>query len=168
MTEHPSKAWETPEQSDRLRALAREYREQLLSHRRSFSDQPPKIENFRPDMMYICQVCVAQVAAWPREKKHTFRFPFGYTWTVAYVTPMVCTNCRMMRHAETRQLGDGRRRFWKRAVALWIGESYPSTGPGMSRLFAYRETGWVAALAVSQLLQMIREDLGRWMKRSAR
>ena len=51
---------------------------------------------------------------------------------------MVCVQCRMMRWPETRALGDGRRRFWKRAFALWDGEYYPSAERWMLMLITLR------------------------------
>ena len=98
---------------------------------------PPTMEPLLPNVLYLCQLC-GSLARYPKLKQHTFRFPFGKTWTVDYVTPMVCINCRMMRHPEVVKLGDGRRRFWKRAIAIWLGESYPSMGPKMFKLLVLR------------------------------
>jgi hypothetical protein len=86
---------------------------------------------------YLCQLCGGQ-AQWPRTKTHVFRFPFGVSFKVAWQTPLVCTTCRMMRQDEVVKLGAGRRRFWKNAVALWLGESYPSMGPKMFKLLTLR------------------------------
>jgi len=106
---------------------------------RPTGDPPPSWDTrpIRPNTLYLCQVC-GNVARYPRLKSHTFRLPFGYAWTVDYVTPMVCTTCRINRQDEATRLGDGRRRFWKRAVAIWLGEPYPSIGPRMFRLMVLR------------------------------
>lgn len=56
------------------------------------------------------------------------------TWQV----PLVCSTCRIMRHPEALRLGDGRRRFWKRAVALWVGQPYPSMDYRTYRLLVLR------------------------------
>jgi hypothetical protein len=127
MTDRPK--WQTPKQSEELVALRRAYQQ----HR-----NPPRIERLLPDMIYLCQLCAGRKADWPRERTYTFRLLFGKTWTVPYITPMVCSTCRIMRQPEVTRLGDGRRRFWKRVIALWLREPYPSMGPGMRRLFAYR------------------------------
>jgi len=145
-------------------ALARLYKQHLHT-RETMRDTPPSLgPDYRP-VGYVCQLCVAARAEWPREKTHTFRFPFKLSWTVAYVTPMVCSNCRIMRQREVTRLGDGRRRFWKRVISLWIGESYPSAGPGMVRAFAYRQTLWVGVLAFRQIGQMAQQDVSRWWTR---
>lgn len=109
-----------------------------LHIRKSIEKPPPVVEPFRSNSIYLCQLCLLDPAVWPRERKHAFRFPFGKSLTVPYITPMVCSTCRMMRQPEVTRLGDGRRRFWKRAIALWLDEPYPSAGPGIRRLFAYR------------------------------
>lgn len=132
--------WKIPEESEAVRALRHEYKRELWQEYRQRRESG-KYEPFKPDMMYICQVCFAHSAEWPREKKHTFCLLWWHP-TVTYVTPMVCTNCRMMRHEETHRLGDGRRRFWKRLIALWLGEPYPSMGPVMGRLMRYRCRYW--------------------------
>lgn len=98
---------------------------------------PPSVEHFRPNMLYLCQLC-GNVARYPREKRHTFHLPFGCRPTVTYVTPMVCMECRVGRQDEARHLNDGRRRFWQRFFALYLGESYPSMGPRMFKLLTLR------------------------------
>lgn len=98
---------------------------------------PPRVEPFRPDMLYLCQLC-GNVARYPREKRHTFHLPFGRTWTVTYVTPMVCIECRLGHQPEAKHLNDGRRRFWQRFFAIYLGERYPSMGPWMNRIVDWR------------------------------
>lgn len=122
----------TTRELDRLRRQAK-----IAYGSRTF--RQPRVEPLRPSTLYLCQLC-GDPAIWPRENRHTFHFPFGRTWAVVYETPMVCSTCRMMRHPEAKGLGDGRRRFWKRAIHLWRGEMYPSAGPWMRRLIAYRLT----------------------------
>jgi hypothetical protein len=109
-------------------------------------------------------LCLLARAEWPREKTHTFRFPFGYSITVPYITPMVCSNCRIMRQPEVTRLGDGRRRFWKRAISLWLNEPYPSAGPKMMRAFTYRQILWVGTIAFVGVGRMIRQDVRAWWR----
>jgi hypothetical protein len=99
----------------------------------------PSENGTRPtsQVLYLCHLCGHQ-AEWPRAKTHTFSLPFGFSWSVTWQTPLVCSTCRMMRHPEVRKLGDGRRRFWKRAVALWVGEPYPSMDARTYRLLVLR------------------------------
>lgn len=110
----------------------------------------PREQPLRKEPYYICQVCFADVARFPREKHHDFRI-FGWIKRVTYITPMVCPQCRMMRQPEVTRLGDGRRRFWKRVISLYLNEPYPSAGPGMARLFLYRMTLSVLVAAVRHL-----------------
>jgi hypothetical protein len=110
---------------------------------------------------YICQLCGGR-ARFPREKTHTFRFKIPLlgekSWTVAYITPMVCATCRMMRQPEVTALGDGRRRFWKRALAIYLGETYPSAGPRMNRaIYARLRIPWLWHLTSETVSQNVSE-----------
>jgi hypothetical protein len=92
---------------------------------------------------YLCLLCLQGnrfvPAQWPREKVVRLGFRRWHT-TFVWQTPMVCSTCRIMRQPEVTRLGDGRRRFWKQAHALWTGETYPSMGVSMLELMLYRRT----------------------------
>lgn len=127
-------------------------------------------------------MCYQDAARFPTLKHHDFKL-FGRTFGVDYVTPMVCPTCRMMRHPEVKKLGDGRRRFWKRVIALYLNDVYPSAGPRMLRAFQYRgiweiarkslHVGWryrtnwwilkpaldVVGIALQQMGLMLRTDI---------
>jgi hypothetical protein len=152
--------WKTPEENENLRRLIQAHRASLRFASERPYLKPPKLEAFKPHSLYICQVCFAHRAEWPRLKQRTFRL-LWWSFAVTYVTPMVCTNCRMMRHAETVRLGDGRRRFWKQIIALWSEEMYPSMGPGMRRLFVYRHMLRGQWLWTRGLIRLLQEDLRR-------
>ena len=116
-----------------------------LPDRRAQRVAPPYREVWEPlspQPIHLCQVCFRAVARYPRAKSHTFRLPFGKTWTVEYVTPMVCMTCRVERQPEAAIAQGERRRFWKRFFALWLGERYPSAGPLMTRLIDLRIKLW--------------------------
>jgi len=87
--------------------------------------------------MYLCQLC-GNIARYPRLRSHIFKLPFGYSFTADYITPLVCTTCRVGRQAEASRIQDRRRKFWKRAIALYLGETYPSMSPRMLKLLALR------------------------------
>ena len=116
-----------------------------LPDRRAQRVPPPYREVWEPlspQPIHLCQVCFRAVARYPRAKSHTFRLPFGKTWTVEYVTPMVCMTCRVERQPEAAIAQGERRRFWKRFFALWLAEPYPSMGPTMQRLLRLRQKLW--------------------------
>lgn len=151
----------TPETNEELdnAALARFYGQHMYTRDTLHRKRAPLFEALRPNAWYVCQLCTVARAEWPREQKHTFRFPFGYSWTVAYITPMVCSTCRIMHQPEVTRLGDGRRRFWKRMISLWLNEPYPSAGPKMLRAFTYRQILWIIACAFVNIGRMIRDDV---------
>ena len=97
-----------------------------------------RVEPLTPTSFYLCQLC-GNLARYPREKKHTFRFPFGFSWTVIYQFPWVCMNCRLARPKEMlRERGGGRFRFWKRFFAVYLDDPYPSIDPWTWRLLEAR------------------------------
>ena len=91
-----------------------------------------------PKILYVCQICQRRAAEWPRERKRRFDFRIWQP-TLTYVTPMVCSTCRIMRQPEVTALGKGRRRFWKYVLAFLVGEAFPTMGPTARRWLAYRQ-----------------------------
>lgn len=90
-----------------------------------------------PTGRYVCQVCERRVAQWPRERKARLNLLFWQP-RITYVTPFVCSPCRILRWPEVAKLGKGRRRFWKNVLAVLLGENYPTAGPTVQRLNRYR------------------------------
>lgn len=163
---HPGPDWRTkPRLSERERALATEHTERLkrgeaawdeeqFSGLEEFDIEPYKKipvsastesvigEKITETGPYLCLICRAAPAFWPREIAWR-RALFGLRFQILFRTPFCCTFCRVFRQSKVKTLGQqDYRPIWKRILALAQGEIYPTASPRMAKLIRWRN--WLA------------------------
>lgn len=112
---------ETPEQAPNVRHLLE-------------TTQPKQ----RSSGFWICRICRDKLALWPHEIAWR-RMILGIYFTVVLRSPLVCTNCRIMRQEQLNVLADqDYRPFWRAVHAVVTGTDYAAQGPWVTRLLRWR------------------------------